>query len=206
MQKLKRNFYEKDSITLARELLGKYIIHNINGEELIGKIVETEAYMGPEDKAAHSYNNRRTPRTEIMYGPAGYAYIFRIYGMYNCMNVVAAHVDEPQAVLVRAIEPISELNKISIRRYGKAYDELKRSQIISLSNGPGKLCLALGIDMSNYGDDLCGDRLYIAEGNNDEKFDIVTSKRINIDYAEEAIHYPWRFYIKGNKFVSKPHI
>ncbi len=206
MQKLKRNFYERDSITLARELLGKYIIHNINGEELIGKIVETEAYMGPEDKAAHSYNNRRTPRTEIMYGPAGYAYIFKIYGMYNCMNVVAAHVDEPQAVLVRAIEPTSDLNKISIRRYGKGYDELKRRQIISLSNGPGKLCLALGIDMANYGDDLCEDRLYIAEGNREEKFEIVTSKRINIDYAEEAIHYPWRFYIKGNKFVSKPHI
>lgn len=205
MKKLSRDFYERDSVSVARELLGKYLIHNIDGEQLAGKIVEVEAYMGPEDKAAHSYNYRRTPRTEIMYGPPGYAYIFRIYGMYNCMNVVTAGIDEPQAVLIRALEP-ADIDRISVRRYGKSCEQLRNSQIISLTNGPGKLCLGLGVDMSNYGDDLCGDRLYITEGCSDDKFEIVSSERINIDYADEAIYYPWRFYIKGNRFVSKPHI
>jgi len=206
MQKLPRSFYEQDAVTVARNLLGKYLVHNIEGEEIAGKIVEAEAYMGPEDKAAHSYNNRRTQRTEIMYGPAGYAYVFRIYGMYNCINVVTSEIDKPQAVLIRALEPVSGLDKMSFKRYAKKHNELKKSQIINLTNGPGKLCMALGINMSNYGDDLCGDRLYITEGSADEKFDIVSSKRINIDYAEEAVDYPWRFYIKGNHFVSKPHI
>jgi len=202
MQKLSRSFYEQDCITVAKKLLGKYLVHNLDGEELAGKIVEVEAYKGPEDKAAHSYNNRRTPRTEVMYGPAGFAYIFRIYGMYNCMNVVTAGINEPQVVLIRALEPVSGLDGISFRRYGKKFGELKKSQITGLTNGPGKLCLALGINMSNYGDDLCGDRLYIAEDKENDKFDIVSSKRINIDYAEEAIDYPWRFYIKGNPYVS----
>ncbi|HHV98775.1 MAG TPA: DNA-3-methyladenine glycosylase [Clostridiaceae bacterium] len=206
MQKLPRDFYGQDAITVARKLLGKYLVHNVEGEELAGKIVEVEAYMGPEDKAAHSYNYRRTQRTEIMYGPAGYVYVFRIYGMYNCINVVTAEVDKPQVVLIRALEPVSGLDKMSVKRYGKKYSELKKSQIINLTNGPGKLCMAMEINMSNYGDDLCGDRLYIAEGSTDDKFDIVSSKRINIDYAEEAADYPWRFYIKGNPFVSKPHI
>ncbi len=206
MQKLPRSFYEQDTITVARNLLGKYLVHNIEGEELAGKIVEVEAYMGPEDKAAHSYNYRRTKRTEVMYGPAGYVYIFRIYGMYNCINVVTAEVDKPHAVLIRALEPVLGLDKISVNRYSKKYDELTKSQIINLTNGPGKLCLALGINMSNYGDDLCGDRIYITEGNVDDKFDIISSKRINVDYAEEYADYPWRFYIKGNPFVSKPHV
>lgn len=206
MKKFSRSFYEQDAITVARNLLGKYLVHNIDGEKLTGRIVEVEAYMGPEDKAAHSYNYRRTPRTEIMYGPAGYAYIFRIYGMYNCMNVVTAGIDKPQAVLIRALEPISGLDKISERRYGKKYNELKKSQVINLANGPGKLCMALGIDISNYGDNLLGDRLYITEGSIDDKFEVTSSERINIDYAEEAVHYPWRFYIQGNPFVSKPRI
>jgi len=205
MKKLPRSFYEQDSITVAQNLLGKYLVHVIDGEELVGKIVEAEAYMGIEDKAAHSYNNRRTPRTEVMYGPAGHAYVFLIYGMYCCMNVVTAEVNNPQAVLIRALEPVSGLNRMSLRRYSKKYDELKKSQIINLANGPGKLCVAMGIDMSNYGDDLCGDRLFITEGSN-EKFDVVSSRRINIDYAEEAVYYPWRFYIENNPYVSKPHV
>lgn len=204
MKKLTRAFYEQDSVTLAKKLLGKYLVHDIGQERLVGKIAEVEAYMGPEDKAAHSYNNRRTPRTEIMYGPGGYAYIFRIYGMYNCMNVVASKKDKPQAVLIRAVEPVSGLDGIAARRYGKRFSELKKGEIINLTNGPGKLCEALGIDMSHYGEDLCGRRLYIAEDSNEAGFEITATKRINIDYAEEAIDYLWRFYIKGNPFVSKP--
>lgn len=202
MKKLPRNFYDRDTITISKELLGKYLIHNIDGKELIGKIVEVEAYKGPIDKAAHSYN-RKTDRNRIMYGPCGHAYIFNIYGMYCCMNVVTEKVDIPCAVLIRALEPVSGIESMSKNRYNKSVSYLSKNELKKLTNGPGKLCIAMGISKSNYGDDLLGDRLYIVEGIN-EQFDIVTTKRINIDYAEEAIHFPWRFYIKGNPYVSKP--
>lgn len=202
MKKLSRNFYDRDTITVSKELLGKYLVHNINGEELIGRIVEVEAYKGPIDKAAHSYN-RKTDRNKVMYGPSGHAYVFSIYGMYYCMNVVTEKIGMPCAVLIRALEPISGIESMSEYRYNKSINTLSKNELKNLTNGPGKLCIAMGIAKSNYGDDLLGDSLYIAEGDN-EKFDIVTTKRINIDYAEEAIHFPWRFYIKGNPYVSKP--
>lgn len=202
MKKLPRNFYNRDTITVSKELLGKYLVHNVEGEELIGKIVEVEAYKGPIDKAAHSYN-KKTDRNKIMYGPPGHVYIFHIYGMYYCMNVVTEKIDMPCAVLIRALEPISGIDSMSKNRYNKSINDLGKNELKNLTNGPGKLCIAMGLNKSNYGDDLLEDRLYIAEGVN-EKFDIVTTKRINIDYAEEAIHFPWRFYIKGNPYVSKP--
>lgn len=204
MRKLERDFYLGDTLELSRSLLGKYLVHRINDRELIGKIVEVEAYMGPEDKAAHSYNNRRTERVEIMYGPPGYAYVFSIYGMYNCMNIVVAEVGVPNAILIRALEPLGDLNLLSINRYQKNYKELTKRELINMTNGPGKLCKALKIDKSNYGDDLCGGRVYLLEDTSLPPFEIASSPRINIDYAEEAIHYPWRFYIKNNPFVSYP--
>ena len=204
MQKLNRDFYYQDTLDVAKELLGKYLIHNIDGCELIGKIVETEAYIGPEDKAAHSYNNRRTTRNEVMYGPSGYAYIFAIYGIHYCMNVVTSSIDKPCAVLIRALEPMQGLNDMSKQRYGKSFDELNKNSIKNLTNGPGKLCQALSINKLNYGDDLCGSILYITEGESPNQFSISSSPRINIDYSEEAIHYPWRFYIENNPYVSYP--
>lgn len=197
-------FYNRDTLTVAKELLGRFLVHNNDGECLIGKIVETEAYIGPEDKAAHSYNYRRTLRNEVMYGPPGYAYIFAIYGMHYCMNVVTEIIGKPSAVLIRALEPVSGLKAMSENRYSKDYDALDRASRKNLTNGPGKLCAALGINKSNYGDNLCESRLFITQGETADYLSISTSPRINIDYAEEAIYYPWRFYITNNPYVSYP--
>jgi DNA-3-methyladenine glycosylase len=113
MKKLERSFYNRTAIEVAKGLLGKYLVHRVNGRELSGKIVETEAYMGPDDKAAHSCSNRRTKRTEVMFGPPGYAYVYLIYGMYSCMNIVASEVESPQAVLIRALEPVKGLEDMA---------------------------------------------------------------------------------------------
>lgn len=201
MKKLERNFYKRSAIEVAKELLGKYLVHEYKGNKLIGKIVEVEAYMGIEDKAAHSYGGRRTVRTEVMYKEGGYTYVFQIYGMYYCVNVVTSEMDIPQAVLIRALEPIEGLEEMSRNRYKKSYEELTAYQKKNLTNGPGKLCMAMNIDKSLNGENLCNGRLYVLD--NKEKFNIVSSKRINIDYAEEAKDYLWRFYIEGNTYVSK---
>lgn len=201
MKKLEREFYKKNAIEVSKELLGKYLVHEYDGNKVISKIVEVEAYMGEEDKAAHSYGRRRTERTEVMYKEGGYAYVFQIYGMYYCVNVVCSEVDIPQAVLIRGLEPIEGIEKMGMNRYGKNYDELTNYEKKNLSNGPGKLCIAMNIDKKLNGEDLCGDTLYILD--NKEEFNMVSSKRINIDYAEEAKDFLWRFYIEGNKYVSK---
>ncbi len=202
-EKLDRKFYKKDAIELSKALLGKYLIHHINGETMIGKIVETEAYMGFHDKGAHTYNGRRTPRTEVMYGEEGHAYVYFIYGMYHCLNVVAAEKEIAQAVLIRALEPIEGLNKMALYRFNKPLSELKKHKIFNLTNGPGKLCKAFNITKDMNGEDLTNNELYICENKDcKESFDIIAAKRIGIDYAEEAKDYLWRFYIKGNKYVS----
>jgi DNA-3-methyladenine glycosylase len=203
MQKLQREFYNRDSVTVAKELLGKYLVHVVEGEKLIGKIVEVEAYMGPMDKAAHSYNNRRTDRVEVMYGEPGFAYVYIIYGMYNCMNIVVEQPGKPQAILIRALEPTEGLETMSKFRYSKLYEELSKRERLGLTSGPGKLCKALSIDRTQNGEDLCGAQLYLLEESKDESFEMISTTRINIDYAEEAKDFPWRFYIKDNPYVSK---
>lgn len=188
---LPRDFYLRDTLTVARELLGKTLVCG----ETSGIIVETEAYRGPEDLAAHSSGGKRTPRTEIMYGEGGYAYVYLIYGMYCCLNVVTAPPDKPECVLIRALEPASGLDIMRQRRGAKPERELCR--------GPGCLCKALGIDRSFLGADLCStDRLYITEGRQIPEESIITTPRIGIDYAGEARFYPWRFIIKDNGCVS----
>ena len=201
MKKLEREFYNKSSIQLAQDLLGKILTRNINGQKISGRIVEVEAYMGIEDKAAHSYAGKRTKRTEVMYGIPGILYVFLIYGMYSCVNVVAGKLDEPQAVLIRAIEPLDGLDQMSFNRYKKPYDELSKKERLNITNGPGKLCMAMGIDNSSNGVDLCKDNYFIED--DEYKAEIISSKRIGIDYAEEAVDFLWRFYIKDNSFVSK---
>lgn len=201
MKILGREFYNRDSLIIAQELLGKVLVHEINGQKLSVKIVETEAYMGITDKAAHSYGGRRTARVEVMYGGPGVSYVFLIYGMYHCFNIVTREAGNPQAVLIRAAEPIAGLDFMAQNRFQKTYDQLSKSQIKGLANGPGKLCKALLIDKSLNGEDLCSNKLYVEEGEND-KFNIVCSKRIGVDYAEEARDYLWRFYIENNEYVS----
>lgn len=202
MKVLPESFYKQDTLTAARQLLGKILVHHINGAVLAGMIVETEAYIGPFDKAAHSYNNRRTERNQVMYGPPGFAYVYHIYGIHYCMNVVTGDKNKPEAVLIRALQPVEGMNIMAKNRFAKEYDNLDKRSILGLTNGPGKLCKALGINKSNNGDDLCKSSLLICEGTNHEGFQIESSARINIGYAEEAIDYPWRFFIKHNPYVS----
>lgn len=201
MKRLEREFYHRDTIVVAKELLGKVLVHEVNGERIAGKIVETEAYLGITDKAAHSYGGKRTPRVEVMYGKPGVSYVFMIYGMYYCFNVVTREEGIAQAVLIRALEPVEGLETMANNRFKKTHYELTKGQTKNLTNGPGKLCNALLIDKSLNGEDLCDDKLYIEEGNNDI-FNMISTKRVGIDYAEEAKDYPWRFYIEDNKYVS----
>jgi DNA-3-methyladenine glycosylase len=201
MKTIDREFYNRDSLIVARELLGKVLVHEINGQRISAKIVESEAYMGIADKAAHSYGGKRTPRVEVMYGGPGFSYVFIVYGMYYCFNIVTREEGNPQAVLIRAVEPIGGLDLMAENRFKKRYNQLTQSQIKSLTNGPGKLCSALLIDKNLNKEDLCGDKLYVEEGDNEE-FNIISSKRVGVDYAEEAKAYLWRFYIEDNKYVS----
>ncbi len=176
--------------------MGKVLVHEIEGQRLAVKIIEAEAYMGVEDKAAHSYGGKRTPRVEVMYGDPGHAYMFLIYGMYCCFNVVTREKGIPQAVLIRAAEPLEGIQWMAQQRYGKPYEELSKSQLKGFTNGPGKLCKALSMDRSHNGIDLCGDQIYLEKGTG-ENFHVIATKRVGIDYAEEAKDYLWRFYIEG---------
>lgn len=189
MKKLDRSFYSHDACYVAENLIGKILVHG----KTSGIIVEAEAYRGPEDKAAHSYAGKRTSRTEIMYHEGGLAYVYLIYGMYHCFNVTASYPGKPEAVLIRALEPLEGIPLMIQRR--------KISDVRNLCSGPGKLCQAMGITREHYGIDLCGDELYITEGVKD--FRVKTSERVNIDYAEECRKFLWRYFADGNKFVSK---
>lgn len=193
--KLKRDFYNRDGLTVSEELLGKTLVHITEEGITKGKIVEVEAYMGAMDKAAHSYGNLRSERTKIQYGEGGYAYVYLIYGMHICMNIVANREAIPEAILIRALEPLEGIELMKKRR--------KTDNIKLLCNGPGKLSQAMGITKENYGDNLCGETLYLEDGIVIQKNEILQSKRINIDYAEEARDYLWRFTIKDNPYVSK---
>ncbi len=193
--KVKKEFYNGSSLEVAKELLGLILVHVTKEGVTSGKIVEVEAYMGTKDKAAHSYSGVATNRTKVMFGESGHAYVYLIYGMYYCMNVVTNVVNTPQAVLIRAIEPVDGIELMTKRRNGKKLKEL--------CNGPGKLCIAMDINKENNGMDLTRNQLYIEYPKEKEEFQIEKSKRINIDYAEEAKDFLWRYTIKGNKFVSR---
>jgi DNA-3-methyladenine glycosylase len=182
MQKLPRSFYDRDTKTVARELLGKWLVHKAGGSERIGKIVEAEAYLGEHDLAAHS-SKGLTERTKIMFGPPGHAYVYFIYGMYYCMNVVTEREGHASAVLLRALEPLKNI-------------EAKTS-------GPGLLCRALKIDRRLNGHDLLSDDFFIAASDVPEKFSIIKSPRVGVDYAKHWAKRHLRFYIKGNPFVSR---
>lgn len=191
--KLNRDFYIRSGLIVARELIGKQLVHNSVDGTTKGIIVEVEAYMGSDDAAAHSYKALRTTRTAIQFGIGGHSYVYRIYGMHTCMNVVANLPECPEAVLIRALEPTDGIELMKKRR--------QKQSLRELCNGPGKLCQAMGISMEHYGTDLCGDEMYI-ETVDGESPDIVATKRINVDYAGEAAGYPWRFVLRGSRFVS----
>lgn len=202
MKRLSREFYIDDPEVVGKNLLGKYIVREYDGKRLIGKIVETEAYKAMGDKAAHMNNNKITERTKISFEVGGHAYIYLIYGMYFCFNVVTCEKGVGGAVLIRGIQPIEGINDMMINRYNKI--EESKTKIKNLTNGPGKLCNALLIDKTLYGEDLCtSNKLYIEEGEYIKEDEIIYSKRVNIDYAEEAKDFLWRYYIRRNEYVSK---
>ncbi len=195
--KLPREFYTRSNVLeVARDLLGKkLVVPNRNGVRVAGVIIETEAYRGPEDKASHAYNGRRTRRTETMYGVGGTAYVYFVYGMYHQFNVVTNVEDVPHAILVRAVEPVEGLDIIRRRRPGRFEHEL--------TSGPGRLCIAMGIDRKLDKAELLGDRVWIEEAASISPRQIARGPRIGIDYAEEWVKKPWRFWIRDNPFLSR---
>jgi DNA-3-methyladenine glycosylase len=182
LQKLARAFYDRDTVVVARELLGKYLVHVKSGVERVGRIVEVEAYLGPHDLAAHSARGL-TERTKIMYGPPGHAYVYLIYGVYWCMNVVTEREGHASAVLLRAIEPVRNVE--------------------GRTQGPGLLCKAMRIDKRLNGHDLLSSTFYVARSRDSEPPDIVRRARIGVDYAGAWAKRLLRFYIKDDPFVSK---
>lgn len=198
------DFYNRDALTVARELLGKILVRKINGVVLKGKIVETEAYVGAIDKACHAYGGKRTNKTETLYGEPGITYVYSIYGMYYCLNLICEKKDVAAGVLIRGIEPLEKIEEMSKLRFEKEYEDLSKYEKKNFSNGPSKLCMALGIDKrDNCINTISSEEIYVEESSIYENFEVVESKRIGIDYAEEARDFLWRFYIKDNKFISK---
>lgn len=213
MDILTKEFYERDTLKVAQELLGKILVHEVNGKIIAGKIVETEGYVGVLDKAAHVYGNKRTARVMPMYGPGGTVYIFNIYGMYLCLNAITKEEGEPQGVLIRALEPLIGLDFIANQRYKKTYSELSRKEKLNLTSGPSKLCMALDITKELNNTTFISGEMYITkpdeevknlfEVQEEEYGEIIKSKRIGVDYAEEAKDFLYRYYFKGNPYVSK---
>lgn len=192
MKSIDPTFFHQPTLELARNLIGKYIVHEHDRGLLIGKIVETEAYMGAEDRAAHSFGNRRTKRTEVMFGEPGLIYTYQMH-THTLINVVAGAEGIPNAILIRAVEPMEGLDVMKEFR-----NNLPTRQ---WTNGPGKLTKALGITMEYYGKKWTEKPLYITEG--EEVNLISTGPRIGIENSGEAVHYPYRFWETDNPFVSK---
>jgi DNA-3-methyladenine glycosylase len=188
---LPRAFFARDALTVAPALLGKTLRHG----DTAGIIVETEAYVGPGDRACHAWGGKRTPRTEILFGEAGRSYVYLIYGMYCCLNVVTGRPEEPQCVLIRALQPTLGLETMALRRGGKPERELCR--------GPGKLCRALDIGRELNMRDMTKGDFVILDGEDIPEAQIERTKRIGIDYAGPDKDNLWRFTVKGDPYVSR---
>lgn len=181
MKPLGRSFYARGTLDVARDLLGRLLVHEWVDGSRVGRIVETEAYDGPGDKASHA-SRRRTPRNEVMFGPPGYIYVYLVYGMHHCLNFVAGPESYPAAVLIRALEPISGIE--------------------ASTQGPGRLCRALGIGLESNRQDATRGPLFVADGGNEE-LRVIASPRIGVDYAGESASLPYRFAVEGNSWVSR---
>ncbi|MFC0187779.1 DNA-3-methyladenine glycosylase [Fictibacillus aquaticus] len=197
-------FLSQPTLTLAKSLIGMELIHQTAEGITSGIIVETEAYKGPEDRAAHSYGDRRTKRTEVMFGPPGHIYMYFIYGMHVCFNIVSGPPGKPEAVLIRAIEPLKGIDLMKERRYS-SHKKLPHPNkiLLNLTSGPGKLCKAMGLGLDLYGIKLNEGPVFLKEHKKIPASMIEAGPRINVSYAEEAAFYPWRFWLKGNPYVSR---
>lgn len=200
---LSRKFYARDTHAVAKELLGKVVVRVLRGQKISGRITEVEAYVGEDDLACHAARGpawpagRRTPRTDIMYGEAGYAYIYLIYGMYHCLNIVTEQKNFPAAVLIRALEPLTGLSQMHQKR--------KTLSLHNVTNGPGKLSQALSITTQLNGEDTVKSKqLYVADDGYIVKSpDIATSPRIGVAYAGACALYPWRYYLHNSLYISR---
>jgi len=190
---LPREFYARPVLRVARACIGKLLVHRTKHGTSVGRIVETEAYRGPADRAAHSFGGRRTARTEVMFGPPGHAYVFFVYGMHYQFNIVTTREGAPHAVLVRAVEPLLGIDGMAKRRNLPSASR-------DLTNGPGKLCQAFAIGKQAYGLDLCDSELFLADG---PRIRTASSARIGIDYAGDWVQKPWRFYDPKSRYVSR---
>jgi DNA-3-methyladenine glycosylase len=195
---INQNFYAQPTLIVARNLLGQRLVREINGQHLSAQIVEIEAYIGPTDTACHA-SKGRTPRTEVMFGPPGRAYVYLVYGMHSMLNLVTEAKDFPAAVLIRAVIPLEGIEIMQVNRH------LKNPRLENLTNGPGKLCQALAIDRAlNNWDVTRGQKLWIEPDEFIADDLIITGPRIGIDYAlPKDREAPWRFWIAGNGFVSQ---
>lgn len=219
MKRLARKFYTQPTLKVAKQMLGKYLVHKTKQAELIGKIVETEAYIGTEDKASHAYKGKKTERNKAEWLIGGHIYIYLVYGMYWQLNISTGREGRPECVLIRALEPVNGINQMNKNRklkqkqtnkqyQGSDYDTKTKMtdgiNWVNLTNGPGKLCQAMDLNKSHYGIDTATSKeIYLTKGEPVKPSQIVSSKRIGIDYAQEWADKTWRFYIKDNKFVSK---
>ncbi|GAB3199030.1 DNA-3-methyladenine glycosylase [Pontibacter aydingkolensis] len=196
--KLPKEFYTRpDVVGIAKELIGKYVYSHIDGMLTGGMIVETEAYAGENDRACHAHLNRRTQRTEIMYNEGGVAYVYLVYGIYNLFNIITNEKDRADAVLIRAIEPEVGVEEMLLRR---GFESIKPN----LTAGPGVTSVALGINRKHYGEDLTGNTIWLEDKSIKlPEQSIAAGPRIGIDYAGEDAQLPWRFWVKGNKWVSR---
>lgn len=202
MTRLTREFFLQDTVTAARALLGRYLVRVDGGETMVCRITETEAYIGAVDKACHAYGGRRTKRTETLYAAPGTAYVYLIYGMYSCLNFVTGPEGEASAILVRGCAPVYGADGVARRRFGVQASEMTPYQRKNFMNGPGKLCRGLSIDRSLNALPLENDVLYLAHDlpeygleRRPDSLPFHTGKRIGIDYAGEAVDFPWRFWI-----------
>lgn len=194
---LPRLFYEQDVIEVSKDLLGKVLVHETAEGTTSGRIVETEAYCGPEDQAAHSFRGRKTIRNEVMYGPKGHAYVYLIYGIYFCINVTAGNIaGKPEAVLIRALEPLKGVEIMAQRR------KIPGAKVANLANGPGKLCIAMDITKKLHKTDITTPPLYIEDALPIARKNIVDTTRVGVNYAGDWKNRFWRFYIKDNDSVS----
>ena len=199
--KLPESFYQDDDVvSLSSKLLGKYLFTCVDGQLTGGIIVETEAYRGPEDRGSHAYNHRRTARNEIMYAKGGVVYMYICYGIHDMLNIVTGMENESHAILIRAIEPLYGLDIMRRRRNIVNHDT-------RLCRGPGALARALGLNKSHNGTDLLGETIWIEDRDNPVPDDrIIASARVGMNFEGPYKTIPWRFYIRGNRYVSRPHL
>ncbi len=196
-KKLTSNFYSRNIEQLAKDLLGKILVRSISNKLLTGKIVETEAYLSKNDEASHSFKGKSN-RNKIMFNPSGFLYVYQIYGIHFCCNVVSGRRDEGSAVLLRAIEPLENIEIMRVHRFGE--NPITHRNLVNLTNGPAKLCQALSINLSDDGSNLLEDKIFILNSPKVSKDNIVQTMRVGITKSKEL---PLRFYIKNNPFVSK---